>query len=88
MNKEITRAEFYEKYGDVEVTFSHYYKFTFSFSGDASDGSRVCVDVGGNSDDIYRFDVSAGDAQTVLSLRPYCGRVTKDGEEVESFYDY
>jgi hypothetical protein len=40
MATQMTRAEFYAKYGDVEVTFSSYYKFTFTYAATLPDGKR------------------------------------------------
>ena len=82
------RKEFYEKYGEEIVSFSNYYKFSFTYEGRLEDGSIIQVDVGGNSDEIYRMDVSAGDSNRVIALTPYAGRVMSNGEEVASFYDY
>lgn len=84
----MTRTEFYEKYGDVEVAFSSYYKFSFAFSAELPDGSLLSCEVGGNSEDIYRFDVVAGVRVRLLDLQPFYGLVKKDGETVDEFYDY
>lgn len=84
----MTKAEFYEKHGAVEVTFSSYYKFTFTYAAILPDGSRLTCRYGGNAEEIYRHEVVAGNTETVLSLQPFEGAVYKDGEQVESFYDY
>lgn len=84
----MTREEFVEKYGDVTVKFSSYYKFTFTFSGVLANGDRIMVDVGGNSDDIYRMEVSADSEEAIAKLDAYSGSVWHKGKEVESFYDY
>jgi hypothetical protein len=88
MKKEITRAEFYEKYGDVEVTFSSYYKYTFEYSATLDDGKRIVVSYGGNSDEVYRHEVSSGFTETINALGPYAGNVYADGNCIEGFYDY
>ena len=50
--------EMLEIYGDVEVTFSSYYKFMFSYVGKHK-GKRVSVTVGdGSADGIYKQDVT------------------------------
>lgn len=82
------RKEFIKKYGEVEVTFSHYYKYTFTFTGVLENGSIISVDIGGNADDIYREEVSNDEKQVVSHLEPYAGRVYNQGKEVHSFYDY
>ena len=84
----VARDEFIDKYGSVEVKFSSYYKYTFTYTGTLPDGSKISVDVGGNSADIYRMSVSANDVETVYALDPHAGSVYKDGQVVEGFYDY
>jgi hypothetical protein len=83
----MSKQEFLEKFGDVKVKFSSYYKYTFTFVGTADDGTQVSVRAGGNSDDIYRFDVAADYAETVSGLDPYGGAATLNGETVAEF-DY
>lgn len=78
----MTREEFYEKYKNVEFKFSSYYKYTFHFVGEY-EGKCVTVGVGGNSDEIYRFEVSSDCTESIGSLQPYEGVCGED-----SFYDY
>ena len=85
---QMTRAEFYDKYGDVEVTFSSYYKYTFTYAATLPDGKRLTVGYGGNHDEIYRHSVSTSTAEKVCLLQPYMGAVYEGTEEVEGFYDY
>jgi hypothetical protein len=85
----MTRKEFYEKYGDVKVKFSSYYKYTFTYTGNLPDGGRISVDYGANADDIYRFEVGANYEETISLLEPYAGTAyDKDGKQVDEFYDY
>jgi hypothetical protein len=84
----MSKAEFLEKYGDVQVEFSSYYKYSFTFIGTAEDGAAVSVSVGGNADDIYRMEVVATYPETVRDLDAYSGDATLNGETVASFYDY
>lgn len=88
MATQMTRAEFYAKYGDVEVTFSSYYKYTFTYAATLPDGRRLTVGYGGNSDEIYRHEVATSCAEKVGGLQPYTGSVYEGTEEVEGFYDY
>lgn len=88
MAKQITREEFYEKYGDVLVSFSNYYKYTFTYDATLQDGKRLTVGYGGDPSQIYRHDVRRDSTETVSQLGPYTGSVYEDGEEVEGFYDY
>lgn len=88
MTTQMTRAEFYEKYGDVEVTFSSYYKYTFTYECTLPDGKRLTVGYGGDSGEIYRHEVTASCVETVERLQPYTGAVYEGTDEVEGFYDY
>lgn len=54
-----TIDEVVSKYGDVMVTFSSYYKYSFSYGADIEDGIRICLSIGDNADDIYRLSVNA-----------------------------
>ena len=89
MSKELTRAEFYEKYGDIIVQFKDYYKYTFNFEGYTNEGNRVRVGYGGNSDEIYNYELSFDSKESLVSCCPYMGSVyDKDNKEIEYFYDY
>jgi hypothetical protein len=78
----MTSEEFYEKYKDVSFKLHSYYKYTFTFTGDYN-GEVVTVEVGGNSDDIYREEFSIDCKETIQSLQPFSGECGED-----SFYDY
>lgn len=62
----MTVEELVEKYGDVVLDFSSYYKYEFSYRGIAPDGKEICIRLGGNSDDIYSLMLS--DEETVSNL--------------------
>ena len=49
-----------QKYNNVAMVFYYYYKYTFHFKGTADDGSEVFASIGGDSGDIYRFEVDTG----------------------------
>jgi hypothetical protein len=82
----MTKQEFMDKYGDVEVKFSSYYKYTFTFIGEF-DGGVVLVEVGGGSSDIYRMEVCSGLSESVRGLDPYSGTFAKRGEVDDNFYE-
>lgn len=84
----MTREEFYAKYGEVEVVFTHYYKYAFSYGTVLPDGRRLGVVYGGNADEIYRYEVVVGEPIKIKDLRPYSGSVYEGMNEVEEFYDY
>jgi hypothetical protein len=63
----MTRDEVLERYGNLPLTFSSYYKYSFHFSATAPDGAIVGVSIGGCADDIYRCEINAGDTMTLRS---------------------
>lgn len=83
----MNQAKFIEKYKDVQVEFVSYFKYTFTFVGDLSDGSKIYVHVGGDPDEIYGFPVSADGEEYIGDMVPYAGYVIKDGEKIDDFYD-
>jgi len=83
----LSKEEVYEKFMDVPLTFTSYYKFTFNFSADV-DGYHIDVNVGGNADDIYRYDVSPESKLYLAQDQHYGLSITKDGQEVYSEYTY
>jgi hypothetical protein len=85
---QMTREEFYAKYGDVKVTFSSYYKYKFTYEATLPDGKRLIVGFGGDHIQIYRHSVSAGEFETVRQLQPYTGEVYEGATEVEGFHDF
>jgi hypothetical protein len=87
MSKDMTALEFITEYGDVDVTFSYYYKYTFTYSATLPDGKILKVQYGGNSDQIYRHEVDTLSVK-VRHLGPFAGSVYEGDDEVESFYDY
>ena len=84
----MTKQEFLDKYGNVLVRFSTYYKYSFTFAGE-TDNLTVTVSYGGSSDDIYRYDVSADVFLTVRDIDPNYGAVY-DSEKnlIDTFYEY
>ena len=89
----MTIAEVFEKYGDVVVFFENYYKYTFNYRGICKNtGHVVLVSYGGDSDEIYRYEVSAGigeplrdfeDAYLTLEIRD-----PSDSTTIFQHYDY
>lgn len=90
MSKDITKAEFDAEYGDVEVEFSTYYKYQFTFAGDAPDGRRIIVTVGGCADEIYKMDVIAGEKTKVREFDAYyAGAYDRDNDDpILSYAEY
>ena len=82
---EMTREEFYEKYGDVPVKFSDYYKYTFFYEATLNNGDRLRVGYGGDSRQIYRHDVDRDSLTFVSVLQPYSGEVRRGKETIAHF---
>ena len=82
------REEFIDKYGDVEVTFSSYYKYTFTYSAKIDDGKKLTAHYGGDADEIYKTSVASGEKVKIKDLYPYAAEIYKGRKEIESFYDY
>lgn len=61
----LTEKEVLERYADVPLYFSNYYKYTFTFVGIAPDGALLTLTYGGSGEDIYRFDVTRDKARFV-----------------------
>ena len=68
-----------EKFKDVKVTFDSYYKFTFTFIGQSEDGYKIACLFGGDSDDIYRYDVNT-DPVSFGECEQWTAVVVKDKE--------
>jgi hypothetical protein len=67
-----------EKYGEVELEFSSYYKYSFTYVGETEEGEKVKAVAGGNKNSVYRQEFNA--EETVQSL-PFT-RLEVNGEEV------
>ena len=76
----LTKKEFLDVYGEARVVFTSYYKYSFSFRGEFN-GKSIYVSVGGNADDIYRFDVTAGKEYAVKELEMSYAEV-KEGKAI------
>ena len=82
----MTKNEFMEKYKDVEFTFSRYYKYTFTFEGVTEDGKTIILSCGGDTNEIYRYEVRAGVPENIHCLEPNDIEVYKGGKLIESLY--
>lgn len=68
MNKKLSKEEMLAKYGDVELSFRRYWKFTFYYDGKSPDGIQINVGVGGFAEDIYRMEVYSNETATLNEL--------------------
>jgi hypothetical protein len=83
----LTEEQFKEKYGEVEVMFSSYFKYTFVFRGDFY-GKEFQVNVGGSSEDIYRFDVRANDPIKIKYLDINYAQVVENENIIDNCLNY
>ena len=79
----MTTEQVMERYGDLPLTFTSYYKYRFSFEATAPDGSLVHASVGGNADHIYRYQLER-DSQITLRGHEWSFAYVndKDGNEI------
>ena len=82
----LNEKEFLEMYGEAKVVFTSYYKYSFSFRGEFN-GKSIYVSVGGNADDIYRFDVTAGKEYAVKELEMNYAEVNEGETTIAEFTD-
>jgi hypothetical protein len=61
----MTKADFENKYGDFKLTFSRYYKYSFTYTGATDDGVEIEASYGGNGEDIYKHEVVNNDKEFV-----------------------
>lgn len=85
----MTKEQVNEIFQDCQVIFYSYYKYSFSFKCE-KDGYLLMCDYGGSSDDIYRYDVCAGENGTFNDVSQWNSVtvIKKDGEKVFEHYDY
>lgn len=79
----ISFEEFNKRFGHHEVKFVSYYKFSFCFAGETSEGGRTSVTVGGSADDIYKMAVAPDAYFAVEELDISSGTYTIGTDEFE-----
>lgn len=83
----MTKEQMLEKYGEVEVSFDSYYKYTFYFTGE-HEGKTIDVSVGGDSDDIYKFNVSRNAKYKIKDLPTIVYLDVTEGKNFIESYSY
>lgn len=81
----MSKEQILEKYGNVKLKFSSYYKYTFTFVGIADDGAQIRTSIGGDSGDIYKMDVDADSEETLIDMDTECATVTMNGEKIGNY---
>ena len=87
--KQLTIEEVLEKYGNIELYFSSYYKYSFTYTY-KKDNLEIIGSYGGNSDDIYRYDVTPNKKVLVKFYKESLQHLTivEDGKIVFNYSDY
>ena len=86
----MTKEEVENTFADVKLKFSHYFKFSFSFVAEG-DGFKITGVFGGDSDSIYRYDLSNDEEVSLgdcLEDSWHSVTITKSGEEIFQWDDY
>lgn len=91
MTKEQAKELYDANAQELMLKFTSYWKYDFNFSGE-NDAIAVGVTLGGNSDDIYRHDVSCEPFKAPASfdelMRDYYQVTITDKATGEKFNDY
>lgn len=86
----LSTKEFEEIYSEVELKFDSYYKYMFNFTGTAPDGTVIRSGFGGSSDEIYKFDLDAGEVRKVGHIEDcwHLVNATLKGKAIFDYYDF
>jgi len=84
--KELSWKQALKKYGECKIKFSSYYKYQFSFTGVCGD-IEIYLRDGGDSSNIYRYEVNANEEVLVKTFKPNNLQIIKDGKVIEEYYD-
>src|SRR5271157_405540 len=72
---ELTSEYVREHFKDILLTFEHYYKYVFTFIGyitiEPHKDYKIIAKYGGDSDDIYRFEVDMHKPEKMMELDSY-----------------
>lgn len=79
-----SKQDFISMYGGAKMVFCSYYKYTFTFKGVLPSGDDIWCSVGGDSDDIYRLEVTL-DPTPLESLDPDRAWVRRDGNTTDEY---
>jgi hypothetical protein len=85
----MTKKEFYEKYGFVPVKFSNYDKYIFAYYGEIPNNKFIICLFGGNEESIYSHIVIADEYIYLKDIDFYYGCVCDDNadEVIDGFYE-
>jgi len=83
----MTKEDILKKYGNVELKFRHYYKYTFMFKGETPEGEVVYANVGGAADEIYRLDLDYNETGTISNLEPCTISVMKGSKVIADWHE-
>lgn len=69
----MSNQEFIDANKDTTVYFVSYYKYSFTYQGETSEGQSFTIQLGGDPDDIYTMSLSG--EETVGSLVEAAGEI-------------
>ena len=81
---QLTQKQFIEQYGEVQVIFTRYYKYSFFFEGEI-ENKLIRLIVGGSSDDIYRFWIESNKRYKVSELDASFASIQEAGKTIAEF---
>ena len=81
----LTKEEVNRLFQDVELHFSHYYKYTFYFEGNKGN-IRIKTGWGGNANDIYRCKLAADSKTTFHRVEDWDWVDITEGDETIFIY--
>ena len=83
----LSKKQVNEMFGDAELRFTSYYKYSFSFHGDYG-GYSIVTGMGGSGDDIYRLEVDNEPTPFSSVDKWNFVNVSKDDKTVFEHVDY
>ena len=83
----ISRDEFLDQYGDVEVSFKHYYNNTFEFEGIGHGGETITVQCGRTEDAMRYMDINDQPERIENLEYIYAGEVWHNSNKIYGFFE-
>ena len=85
----MTNKEAEERFGDIPLMFSGYYKYVFTFTGRRGD-IEIEARLGGAAEEIYRLDIDPNKPRFIDAIQSEwnCVTVMEDGKEIFGYTDW
>ena len=84
----LTKKEVWEKYRKVPLKFATYYKYTFTFEGQAEDGAIIYYSIGGSHEDIYKEPIQRDTIRTLEDTQYSRIRIKLDEKIIYEEYPF